>query len=43
MQRSAEPAALLAGGSRQLETQGTKSSAGGALWEEMGEQRGAQI
>lgn len=40
MQRSAEPAALLAGGSRQLETQGTKSSAGGAVWEEMGDKEG---
>lgn len=36
MQRSVEPAALLAGGSRQLETRGTKSSAGGAAWEETG-------
>lgn len=42
MQRSAEPAALLAGGSRQLGTKGTKSSAGGAVWEETGKQRGAQ-
>lgn len=44
MQRSAEPAALLAGGSRQLETRGTKSSAGGAAWEETGgAKRGTKI